>query len=373
MAYPLSLRGLAVPLLALTPGLLHAATLNVPSASYPTIQSGVDAARSGDTVLVADGTYSGSGNRDIDFHGKSLTVTSQNGPTKTIVDCGGFKSKDGSGNHRGFHVHSGEPKAIISGFTIKNGYEMASGNVLAAAHNPGDVKGDEAVYVGGGVAFVDNSRSVLLLAHCIVYRNTADGGGGVYCESSGGTITLTDCTVFDNTADEGGGGISNAIGKSGKITEINCMVFGNTADLGGGIVNADDTDSSGKIKLVNCTITKNAAEQDGEANGCGSAIFNFSDRRNTVLTNCIIFGNKGDEVMNGDSTTDMDASYSDIQDGCPGTGNINAKPSFINAAIGNFHLKPDSPCLGKGTSHSAPSADRNSKTRPNPPSMGAYE
>ena len=347
--------------------------MNVPSAASPTIQSGVDAVHDGDTVLIADGTYTGPGNRDIDFHGKSLTVRSAHGPAKTIIDCGGHKSADGSGSHRGFYLHSGEKKATISGFTIKNGYEMASANALADARTPGDLKEKEAAFVGGGVAFIDSGRSTLLLAHCILCRNTASGGGGIYNESNGGTLTLTDCIVSRNTADEGGGGISNATAKGGKITLLNCVVFGNTADLGGGADNTDSGDSSGRIKFVNCTIAENAAEQDGEADICGSGIFNFEGKSVATLTNCILFGNKGDEIMNGDSTTDMTASYCDIEDGCSGTGNINAKPCFVNTADGNFCLKPASPCLGKGTSHGAPSADKNGKKRPNPPSMGAYE
>jgi hypothetical protein len=31
-------------------------------------------------VIVADGTCTGTGNRDIDFGGKAITVRSQNGP-----------------------------------------------------------------------------------------------------------------------------------------------------------------------------------------------------------------------------------------------------------------------------------------------------
>ena len=51
--------------------------------SIPTIQSAVDACGDDDTVLVADDTYTGADNRDIDFKGKNITATSQNGPTKT--------------------------------------------------------------------------------------------------------------------------------------------------------------------------------------------------------------------------------------------------------------------------------------------------
>ena len=135
-----------LPLLALFGLILpaSAATLNVPSGSYPTIQSAVNAASNGDTVLVAAGTYSSDGNRDIDFLGKSVTVTSSAGATNTIIDCGGSASSDGSGNHRGFYIHSGEMNATISGFTIKNGYE----NFTSAIPNSGE---------GGGICIVNSS------------------------------------------------------------------------------------------------------------------------------------------------------------------------------------------------------------------------
>ncbi len=60
----------ALSLGALTPA--FAATLTVP-AQHATIQAAINAAANGDTVLIADGTYSGPGDVDLDFGGKNLT------------------------------------------------------------------------------------------------------------------------------------------------------------------------------------------------------------------------------------------------------------------------------------------------------------
>ncbi len=90
-----------------------------------------------------------------------------------------------------------------------------------------------------------------------------------------------------------------------------------------------------------------------------------------TLTNCIFFGDKGGEIANDytdtaagykllhalggklKSTTvppmKISVTFSDIQGGFPGAGNINADPLFADASAGDFHLKPSSPCLNTGT------------------------
>ena len=93
-----------------------AATLNVPSASCPTIQSAIDAAVDGDEVVVGDGVYTGAGNTRLDFLGKDITVRSANGAASTVIDCEDLAGCWGvrfvgdetvGGGLRGLHGHQG--------------------------------------------------------------------------------------------------------------------------------------------------------------------------------------------------------------------------------------------------------------------------
>ncbi|MBI5267022.1 MAG: right-handed parallel beta-helix repeat-containing protein [candidate division Zixibacteria bacterium] len=85
----------------------------------PTIQAGIDAAIDGDTVMVLAGTYSGPGNRDIDFKGKKIWVYGFGGADQTIIDCGGTSTE----LHTGFIFQNNEDSTcLLTGFTIKNAW-----------------------------------------------------------------------------------------------------------------------------------------------------------------------------------------------------------------------------------------------------------
>ncbi|MHC4193992.1 MAG: right-handed parallel beta-helix repeat-containing protein, partial [Planctomycetota bacterium] len=157
-----------------------------PETAFATIQKGINTAVNGDTVIVLPGTYTGPGNRDIDFLGKAITVRSAdpNDPNvvaTTVIDC---QHLDG---HRGFHFHSGEDaNSLLSGLTIKRGR----------------VRG--AIAKGGGMYFSSSSPKI---ENCQIVANYAFGtkiletfdayGGGVYCTSDSHP-TFIKCIIKNN-------------------------------------------------------------------------------------------------------------------------------------------------------------------------------
>ena len=143
------------------------------SGDHRTIQAGIDAAADGDEVIVGDGTYTGMGNKDLYFHGKAITVRSENGPENTIIDC--------EGDGRGINFQSGEGSdSIIQGITIAHG----------------------TAYMGGGIYCSDSSPSI---NNCRIIGNSAGSeGGGIYTRSNS-SPTILNCVFSGNTADYGGG------------------------------------------------------------------------------------------------------------------------------------------------------------------------
>ena len=68
-----------------------------------------------------------------------------------------------------------------------------------------------------------------------------------------------------------------------------------------------------------------------------------------MIMNCILWGDHatiGPEIYNSWGGSSV-VTYSDVQGGWSGEGNIDADPQFISS--GNYHLSQFSPCVDAGT------------------------
>ncbi|MFH1747361.1 MAG: NosD domain-containing protein, partial [Planctomycetota bacterium] len=271
------------------------------------IQSAIFAAIDGDTVVVADGTYIGPLNRDIDFGGLAITVRSENGPDNCIIDC--------TNEGRGFQFRFDEgPESVLDGFTVTDGFvdgsDNCGGGVKCYYSNPTIkncvIVGNEAGSRGGGIyceqsdptivscTITDNwsqgsgggifcSLSDPSIENCTITGNaTGDDGGGIYCRHS--YPTITHCIITENVAgtmdDDDGGGIH---WEYGRVTIENCLIGGNTAGgNGGGLCVVDPYNLS---KPTNCVIAGNAARQ-------GGGIHVSEGYPDFTVNNCIIVDNE---------------------------------------------------------------------------------
>ncbi len=158
----------------------HAATIHVPG-DQPTIQAGINATVDGDTVVVANGTYVGEGNRDLDFLGKAITVRSANGPNSCIINAEGSEASP----HRCFVFHRGEDLgSIVQGFTLTGGYMSGTSDT------------------GGGIQ-CDEGTSPTITGNLITGNFADNYGGGIYCAGNSSPV-ISGNTISNNLS---GGGI----------------------------------------------------------------------------------------------------------------------------------------------------------------------
>lgn len=301
------------------------------------IQDAIDNAVSGDEIEAAPGTY----NEVIDFNNKSVRLYSIAGPEVTIIDANGL-----AGVYHVVQCVSGEdPNTILEGFTITGG--NANGDYPddrgGGMYNDGSsptvtgciFTGNSAFYYGGGMCNFSGSPTV---TGCAFNNNITTsmfgGGGGMYNSSS--SPTVTGCAFTGNSGIYFGGGMYNYVSSP---TVTGCAFTDNSADHGGGMSNA----GSNPI-VTGCTFTKNSADYFGGGM--------YNEGSSPTVANCILWGNTPDEIA--DNTGTPIVTYSDVQGGYTGTGNIDADPLFVDAASGNVRLQTASPCIDLADNNALP-------------------
>ena len=343
-----------------------AETILIPE-NFGTIQEGINVAMEGDTVLVAAGTYSPSTNSEVfpiemtsGIHllgsGEEVTIldaqqvdrviTMEYCDNNTISDLtltGGLTDSYGGG----MWLDYSDP--ILTNVTISNNTANWGGGIHICDDNPiltnVTISNNQALQ-GGGMRLVASNP---ILTNVTISNNAASEAGGMRLFSS--DPILTHVTISGNTTDYYGGAMwldySNP-----TLTHV--TISNNVAEYAGGGMRLSNSNPT----LINVTIVNNTAG----IYGGGGMYLNSS---NPNLTNSIIWGNSPESIY-GDSGTPF-ITYSDIEGGWEGEGNIDNNPLFFDSNNDNYTLQTASPCIDSGTVIGSIEYCGDS------PDMGAYE
>ncbi len=339
--------------------MLNAETIHVDvngGGDYLTIQEGINAATNGDTVLVADGIYTGVNNKDLTWDGnvKHLIVKSENGPENCIIDC----ENDG----RGFLLSNTyqNNSDIIEGFTIRNarGESWGGGidcwnasptiqNNIIKSCTAGAGGGNGG---GGGIVCAHYCNAIIqnnIIEDNIAYTHTVGGGGGIFCHHTDDSplpVIIRNNIIRNNQAIDAYASCGGGIGLyyASPVIENNLIYDNHSDSFGGGIHCA----ISGSPIIRNNIIYGNTSPSDGGISLRGTY---------TELINNIIASNSYYGVYIHYGT--LVIQYSDVWDNelgnyynCnAGIGCISENPLFVDIFNYDFHFQANSPCIDTGT------------------------
>ena len=304
--------------------------IHVPG-DQPTIQAGIDNARNGDTVLVAQGTYF----ENINFKGKNIVVASHyviegdlSDITHTIIDGSNPPTNDTASCAM---FCSGEDStAVLCGFTLTHG----TGTHWVDPQFP-----TYTWHSGGGIFIFQSSPTIIsnyIINNHVDDDSGVDGASGGGVCMYGGNPTIINNIINNNTALYGAGVVIDYSG---------CMFKNNIVAQNSGGQNYGGGGFWTIGNGVQDIIIENNTIVDNESASKGGAMYLWS----TQLTarNNIIWGNTqsiGNPIFLYDGAY-AEITYSDVEGGYTGEGNIEVLPQFIDTS---FVLTPGSPCIDAG-------------------------
>lgn len=328
------------------------------------VSAGLVASVSGDEIWVAAGRYheaieikvgvalyggftGGEVNREERNWVANPTIIDATGLNKTTVYCtkymllDGFTITGGSSQYGGGGVECYNGSPLLVHCTITRNLSKSEGGGLLFDRSSAQVVdctiAENGATYGGGVSC--RFESLPTLFHCVISGNTAEQWGGGIVIYTGTSLKLMNCAITKNTAADCGGIMING----GTATLSNCIIAGNSAhNSGGGL-----TLWSSSPALNHCTITGNKAATGGGVSGRSAS---------PLLTHCIVWGDSPDEINLVKSNLDNSITWSFIQGGFDGEGNIDGDPMFVQPWEGtsaDLHLLPGSPCIDAGNPDSA--------------------
>jgi hypothetical protein len=193
----------------------------------------------------------------------------------------------------------------------------------------------------GGIRIQDTSPTI---RNCIIRNNTAGQGGGIYIAGPMSAPTVNNCRIDGNIATDffdAGGGVfvrEGSLEVRNSIIVNNRSVYANA--LGGGLLGC-----GGQSVLVNTVLAGNGGADFGD--GSGGIAVAMAGVRGCVsnvsisIKNSIIFNNVPFQVTG----TPVTITYTDVQGGFAGEGNISANPIFLDA---DYRLSSESACVDAG-------------------------
>ncbi len=209
---------------------------------------------------------------------------------------------------------------------------------------------------GGGIFCAASIDSNTVIKHCTIQHNKAvEGGGGIF---TAGAPKIEFNLIRHNIAGQYGGGIGI---KGGSVFELatptlkNNIIIHNKADgLGGGGI--------GSFANTNMTMLNDLVYDNSSLNGSGGGIFLYSSSSLLSGKNLIVRGNSANSSNQIFGVPDL--TYSNVEGGYSGEGNIDADPQFKDAANDDFHFEANSPLVDAGDNINAPNVDFDGEPRP---------